>query len=576
MAINVDPDRLARIKAIEPPPSTEPNGATSHPTPAVPPTDDVSLSTSAADAADAADAAPAKKKAGPSLATRLVRVVRERAELWHTPDGDLYATVEIGDHVEHIRLTIKQWRHWLAHVALTEFGTAAGGGALKDATGALEGIARYEGPQHVAHLRIAAVGDRIYIDLCDASWRAVEIDSTGWRVVERPPVRFERRDAMTALPEPVTGGSLVEMRDHVQISDESWPLVAGWLVGALAPRGPYPVLVLRGQHGAGKSHGARRARSLIDPSKAPIRSEPREPRDLVISARASHVTCYDNLSSVPPWLSDGLCRLATGGGYAARALYTDSDEIVIDVQRPTILTGITDVVTAPDLLDRCLLVDLEAIDPEDRETERALDMAWQEAQPKILGGLYTAVSTALERRDGLKIERLPRMADWATWATAAEPALGLKEGVTILAALADQAGEAIDIALDASIVARPICDMMAKRIESEWSGTAAGLLVDLETRVDAAVQRDKTWPRTAKGMASALARIAPALTGHGLRAERLPRNHGKRGWRIIRVPVVVPIVPAVPVGCPLESPPMGTAITQTVRQPTETGAHGAD
>ncbi|HWU88394.1 MAG TPA: hypothetical protein VN253_14005 [Kofleriaceae bacterium] len=343
---------------------------------------------------------------------------------------------------------------------------------------------------------------------------------------------------MAALPVPIAGGSIAELRDHVRITDDSWPLVVGWLVGAIAPRGPYPVLVLRGQHGAGKSSGARRLRSLIDPSIAPIRCEPREPRDLVITARASHVVCLDNLSSVPSWLSDGLCRLATGGGYAARALFTDADEIVIDVQRPTILTGITDVVTAPDLLDRSLLVELDAIPPEDRETERRLDERWRASHPRLLGALYSAVSMALARRDALKIARLPRLADWAAWATAAAPALGLPDDA-VIAALEGQAEEATEIALDASIIARPLCSWIRSRVDPAWVGTAAELLATLTERADLGVTRDKAWPKTARGLAGMLARLAPALAAGGVRVERLARGSGGvrdgRGWRVERV-----------------------------------------
>ncbi len=466
---------------------------------------------------------------------RLVTMARNRAEFWRTADGDLFASVQVGNHCEHLRMTSRGFKQWLAHAALTMLGRTVSSGTIRDATGALEGIARYEGLVHRAYIRVAAVDDRVYIDLCDERWRAVEIDRNGWRIVERPPVRFERRNGMMALPDPVPGGSIRELRDHVRITDDSWPLVVGWLVGALAPHGPYPVLVFRAQHGAGKSYGARTLRSCIDPSVAPIRCEPREPRDLVISARASHVIALDNLSSIPSWLSDGLCRLATGGGYAARALYTDADEIVIDVQRPTILTGITDVVTAPDLLDRSLLVDLEGIPAEDRETERRLDGLWRAAQPRILGALYTAVSAALARRDAVRIARLPRLADWAAWATAAEPALGLEDSA-VIKALDGQAEEAVEIALDASIIARPICDWIDSETDQTWTGTAGDLLMRLTNRVDTATARDKSWPKTPRAMAGALARVAPALRERGVCAERMARGHGGvRVWTIERM-----------------------------------------
>ena len=75
----------------------------------------------------------------------------------------------------------------------------------------------------------------------------------------------------------------------------------------------------------------------------------------MIAARNSWVLAFDNVSSVPDWLSDAFCRLSTGGGLATRMLYTDDDEILFDAQRPVLLTGIEEVATRGDLLDRSLM-----------------------------------------------------------------------------------------------------------------------------------------------------------------------------------------------------------------------------
>lgn len=479
--------------------------------------------------------APRGARAGkPSIATMLVDLACRESELWQSTDGDAYATLTVKDHREHVRIGTPAHRQWLARLAWQKLSRAVGDSPIRSACMTLAGLAAHDGERHHVHVRVAGVGDRILVDLCDSEWRAIEIDAQGWRVVASPDVRFTRRKAMSALCAPVQGGTLDELRKHVKITDESWPLVAGWLVGAMSPRGPYPALVFRGQHGAGKSHSARVLRSLVDPSIAPIRSEPREPRDLVITAKASHVAAYDNISSIPPWLSDGLCRLATGGGYAARTLYTDEDETVIDVQRPVILTGITDVVTAPDLLDRCLLVELDAISKVDRRTERVLNARWSEAQPSVLGALCSAVSEALREQDRVKIDELPRLADWATWATAAEPSLGLERGA-IIAALDDQAGEATEIALDASIIAQPIRELLLSEPLRTWKGSSGDLLAALNRQVDLAVSRDKSWPKTARALAGALARIAPAMMASGIEISKAKPGEvgrGKRGWRL--------------------------------------------
>src|SRR5207253_9109386 len=187
-------------------------------------------------------------------------------------------------------------------------------------------------------------------DLADKDWRAVEVTGRGWRIVANPPVRFIRPRGLLPLSQPASGGCVAELRDYLNVSsDAAWQLAVAWLVAAFFPHGPYPVLALHGEQGSAKSTMARLLRSLIDPNAAPLRSEPREARDLIISATNGWLVALDNLSHLPPWLSDALCRLSTGGGFATRELYTDSEEVIFDAQRPVILTGIEEVATRSDL-----------------------------------------------------------------------------------------------------------------------------------------------------------------------------------------------------------------------------------
>ena len=102
-------------------------------------------------------------------------------------------------------------------------------------------------------------------------------------------------------------------------------LVVAWLLAALQRGGPYPVLVIAGEQGSAKTMLTKILRTLIDPNAAPTRALPREERDLMIAANNGHILAFDNLSGLPSWLSDALCRLASGGSFAIRQLYTDCD-----------------------------------------------------------------------------------------------------------------------------------------------------------------------------------------------------------------------------------------------------------
>src|SRR5258708_6416287 len=112
----------------------------------------------------------------------------------------------------------------------------------------------------------------------------------------------------------------------------------------------------------------------------------------MIAARNAWLVAYDNLSYLPQWLSDALCRLSTRGGFGTRKLYTDDEEELFTAQRPTLLTSIEDVVTAGDALDRAVAFPLEQVPEERRRTEEELDAEFDSALPCILGALLDAVA----------------------------------------------------------------------------------------------------------------------------------------------------------------------------------------
>ena len=145
----------------------------------------------------------------------------------------------------------------------------------------------------------------------------------------------------------------------------------------------------------------------------------------MVGANNSWVIGLDNLSYISPTLSDALCRLATGGGFATRALYTDDDERIFNIKRPMILNGIEEVATRNDLLDRSVILYLPEIPQASRRSESELWAEFRREHPRILGALLDAVAGALRNRDAVQLEGLPRMADFAVWATAGEEALGI-------------------------------------------------------------------------------------------------------------------------------------------------------
>ena len=309
-------------------------------------------------------------------------------ELWHDAERIAYATFGVNAHHEHWPVRSREFRMWLSGQFYEATGGAIGGQALEDGIRILEARAVNEGPQYESFIRVGRHGKNLYLDLCDAQWRAVEITAAGWSVVEKPAAKLLRSSSMRPLPEPEAGGMIEELRGFLNVrNDEDFMLVVAWLVAALRDRGPYAVLAINGEQGAGKSVFSRMIRALVDPSAAPIRAVPKDDRDLVVSAGNSWALVFDNLSSVPAWFADALCRLATGSGFATRMLHTDRSETIFDAARPIMLNGIPSLTDRADLADRALTIHLATITEEARDPEDELLAAFEAKRPIILGAL---------------------------------------------------------------------------------------------------------------------------------------------------------------------------------------------
>jgi hypothetical protein len=315
----------------------------------------------------------------------------------------------------------------------------------------------------------------------------------------------------------------------VNVRDEDVILLTSVVVAALSPSGPFPVLILHGGQGTAKTSTAAVVRKLIDPGAPPTRGEPREVRDLMIAANNSWVVAFDNLSHLPSWLSDALCRLATGGGFATRELYTDDQEALFEAQRPVILTGIEELATRGDLLDRAVVLYLPPIPDKGRRPEAEFWAEFEGERPCLLGFFLDGVSTALRNRPTTRLEGLPRMADFALWAAAAAPSFGWT-AEAFSAAYGANRGEANELTLEAAVISEPLRKLMHGR--DEWTGRAMDLLAELEARADEATRKQRSWPTNPQALSNALRRIEANLRAAKVVVEFRSRTGKKRGIRI--------------------------------------------
>ena len=382
--------------------------------------------------------------------------------------------------------------------------------------------------QRKVYLRSAKDDDCLYVDLGDPNRLAVEIDAQGWRLRSDPPVRFRRPPTTEALPVPANvdpGKGIQELRSFLNVSEEDFVLCVAWLLAALRVPGPYPVLVLAGEPGSSKTTAASVLRSLVDPALLPTRAMPKDERDASIAARHRRVLVFDNLSYLPVWFSDLLCRFVTGQGYATRALWTDDEEQVFEASLPLILTGIDNIVVRGDLADRALIVRLNHIADTERRTESDLWSNFHEARPRILGALLTGLSEGLRQLPHVRLERSPRMADFATWATACEGAFW-SEGTFIASFNRAQASAVVDV-LDDFRVWPSLREFIDER--GRFEVTATDLLKTLNARLPDE-KPPKGWPSTNAVLGKQLNRLAPSMRKLGYTAE-LKRSSGGNFWQ---------------------------------------------
>jgi len=450
--------------------------------------------------------------------------VATAARLFHASDGTGFADLVIDGHRETWPLRSKRFQVWLRQQYYERTWDAPSPAALSAALNVLEAQAQFDGPQHKVAVRLAEHDGLIYLDLADEFWRCVEIGVNGWRIAEDPPVRFRRSAGMQPLPLPMRGGSIESLAPFLNLaSDNDFVLVVAWLLGALRAGGPYPALAIAGEQGSAKTVLSKLLRALIDPSVAPVRALPRDEREVFIAASNGHVLAFDNVSGLPPWLSDTLCRLTSGSAFSTRRLFTDQDEILLAAARPVILNGIEDIITRPDLADRAILLTLAPIAERQRRPEHALWWEFELARPHILGALLDAAAHGLQMLPQVRLQRLPRMADFALWATACESAF--RPAGTFEAAYSNKRRDAIENIVDSDPVAARVREIMADR--AQWTGSASELL-----QAGTAVA-GSGWPKNPRALAGRLRRAQTFLRTLGI--EIVFGREGRSGTRRIRI-----------------------------------------
>jgi hypothetical protein len=488
---------------------------------------------------------PDKEKRGPSAAKILVGLALEQFDLGLSATDEPYATTIVDN--THIALMLRGggksgFKAKLASLYYAVTGNVPGAQALSDAITVLEGMAANAYQQEL-RLRVGSrCPEVVLIDAgaCDDTTgleHVITIQDGAWKLDATGGITFRRTKLTAPLAMPVrdkSSGGLSLLWRYAVVAEVDRPLVIAWLVSALIqPNTPHPILQLHGEQGTAKSSTTRALVDLIDPSPVPLRKAPRNEDEWVTAAAASWVVGLDNLSNIPEWLSDALCRAATGAGNVKRALYTDGDVAVWSFLRCIIINGIGFGGVRPDLAERLLSAELHTMDPTKRIDEATLAAAWAVDRPVILAGLLDLAAKVHQMIPTITLSPSPRMADFAK----------VLHAVDIIAStdgLNHYNGAYTRLAMEA-LLDEPFTAAIMD-LKTPYVGKSAKEITDdLKVRLTGDDPKAKWkapdgWPRSARAASDLLTRAAPAFRRIGWRVS----NDDARNKRGVRLWTITP------------------------------------
>jgi hypothetical protein len=462
-----------------------------------------------------------------------IEIVKEKAKFFHSPSPDSKEYAEIPSKTGVFTtypLYGREFKSWIVGEYYRETGEGLTSESINTVLATIHAIAAHDSPEMpVSQQRIAAFGGQYYLYLADESQTVIEYSASGWHVCENSPVKFVFDKYKAPLPIPRREGKIDKLWDLTRISDKADRLIVTiTLVKGLVPGGTDPILAISGYADSGKTTSANYLRSSIDPfTKGKVLSKLPESSDhIAIHAQKRRILAVDNISDVSADQSDFLCTMSTGGGISKRELFSDQDEIILDVQNLIILTSIGNVVTKPDLLERSIVIELARITSEDRASESDLANGFDRYHGDILGGLLNITVAALQHRDTTKCPKYTRMGQFAHLGEGVQAYLKYALG-SVERRMAAGADIANEIAIESSPVASTLRNWILAH-EGTWQGSASDLLNILKSHAKKS-ELAGTLPKTANSLSGELKKVESALFQSGI---ALVTNRTKSGRTI--------------------------------------------
>ncbi len=464
--------------------------------------------------------------------------------------GVCYAWLDISGHKEVLKTESGKFKRLLVKLFYDNVGYVPSQNVIDNWVHIFQAFADFEGSTYQLSSRVTSYNGDMYYDLTNEIWQCVRISSLGWEILDSTPIPLFVRHNQTAqvLPnknyKPDIFDRFLKIINAATGSQNRQTLLKVYIISLFVPEIPHVMLVLHGEKGSAKTTLQTLIKLLVDPSKPKLLTIHSDRTEFIQQLAHNYVAYYDNVRGTPDWLSDEACKAVTGVGQTKRKLFTDDDDIVYEYKRCLGFNGINLALTEPDALDRSLMIDLETIDKSKSKQESEIIADFQSLRSDLLGYIFDILVKALQIKPTLRLQNLPRMADFAIWGEAIARAMGY-QNMEFLNAYYENIGKQNVEAVESNILGQTVLkfiDSWYEKAGDHWYDSTSKLLEELNSiaQKSSINTYSKYWPKSTDSLTRKIRTIASSLKegyeiGIDIARDTTGTISGRKGASIVQI-----------------------------------------
>lgn len=457
--------------------------------------------------------------------TLLRDIEEEQHTFYHDRAETPYVCVTQEGIIQYMEVYGADYKRHIRYMYYDRYQRAVPKEALQQVQDTLAVKAQIEGKEITPAYRCAYQDGKIYYYLADREQTVICIDENGYRVIAESPVPFIKKQNMSEQVLPKRAKDTLK-----KLGMKYWQFatpddrILHWilLISRFIAEGSQPLIYYFGDRGSAKSTSMRLDKMIVDPSEIDIKALPKSISDAVAAVSNQYMVSFDNVSRISDELSDIFCIVATHGYYSKKMLYSNNQEFAIKLNARVSFSGITNLSTKPDLIDRIVCLKLNRIDSSNRRTEEKIMKEFQTDLPYILDKIFRILSKAIPIYNDLKLERLPRMADFAKWGYAIAEALGYG-GERFLRIYESNQADLLENLVSEDSLITVLIEAMKKH--NYFKGTVTELLVSLTNMAEKMeIDTRVGWARDASSLSRKLYENQSVLSMFGISVNRGKSN----------------------------------------------------